>query len=184
MNGTDHGYELGLKPLKLRFLIVATLFIALAASVAIHERSRRVLEKTGSELTRAKSGLAQVKEASMNRRVALANIKSQIFMDSGSGSPEGLIYGKVDEIKARLKPDDMTITALEKKEGNVSLTYTLKFINTNYCEMLNAVSHLQQDVFPFAPVNTIALAPAEQNGKGVVEFTIIGSVLTPDRSKP
>ena len=184
MNPTIDRYELGLKPLKLRFLIAAALFLALAATVAVHERNRRVLEKTDGELTRAKGGLAQVKEASINRRIALTTLKSQLFKDTETGSPERHIYGKVDEIKERLKPDDMSITALEKKEGTVSLTYTLKFINTNYCELLNAVSYLQQDEFPFAPVNSIALAQAEQNGKGVVEFTITGSVLTPDRSKP
>jgi hypothetical protein len=184
MNPTNDRYELGLKPVKLRFLIAAALFLVLAATVAIHDRNRRVLEKTDGELTRAKGDLAQVKEASMNRRIALTTLKSELFKDTETGSPERTIYGKVDEIKARLKPDDMTITALEKKEGNVSLTFTLKFVNANYCELLNAVSLLQQDVFPFTPVNSIALAQSEQNGKGVVEFTITGSVLTPDRGKP
>lgn len=184
MTFTDSRYERGLKPAKRGFWIAAILFVALSTTVAVQERSRRVLEKTHGELTRAKEGLARVKGACLSRRQALTSLKSQFVQNNETTSPERLIYGKIDEIKARLKPDDMTIAALEKKEGDVSLQFTLKFINPNYCELLNSVNQLQQAVFPFTPVNSIAVTQAEQNGKGVVEFTIIGSVLTPERNKP
>ncbi len=183
-NATDSRYKRDIKPLKRVFLIATLLFVATATTFAIQERSRRVLEKTLAELARAREGLSRLKEAGMNRRQALSTLKSQLAKDVATSSPERLIYGKVDEIKARLKPDDMTIGALEKKGGDISLPFTLKFTNPNYCNLLNAVSQLQQSAFPFTPVNSIAISQAEQNGKGVVEFTINGTVLTPERNKP
>jgi hypothetical protein len=164
-------------------MIAAALFLALATTVAIQERSRRVLERTHGELNRARGRLAQVKEASLNRRNALTTLKS--LLDTGAGtSPELLIYGKADEIKAGLKPDDMAIGSLEKKEGNVSLPFTLKFTNPNYCDLLTAVSRLQQAAYPFTMVNSITLAQSEKNGKGVLEFTLTGAVMTSGRKMP
>ena len=183
-NDADSRYEQNIKPLKRVFLTVTVLLLALATTLAIQERNRRLLEKTLSELARAKDGLSRVKEASMSRRNALTTLKAQLVKDVDSGSPERLIYGKVDEIKAGLKPDDMTIATLEKKGGDVSLAFTLKFTNPNYCDLLNAVSRLQQAVYPFTPVNTIAISQVDHNGKGAVEFTINGTVLTPERNKP
>jgi hypothetical protein len=78
----------------------------------------------------------------------------------------------------------MTIGTLEKRGGDVSLTFTLKFTNPNYCDLLNTVSRLQQAVYPFTPVDSIAISQVDRNGKGVVEFTVNGTVLTPERNKP
>ncbi|HEX9023477.1 MAG TPA: hypothetical protein VF799_06545 [Geobacteraceae bacterium] len=184
MIGTSGRYGRDIRPLKRIFAVATAVFLVLATTCAILERNRRVQEKALGELTRARSGLSRLKEAILNRRQALSTIKAQLVRDVATVSPERLIYGKVDEIKARLKPDDMTIGALEKKGGDVSLTFTLKFINPNYGNLLNAVSQLQQSAFPFTPVNAIAISQGEQNGKGVVEFTINGTVLTPERNKP
>ena len=184
MNTSDNRYEPGITPVKRVFLIAAAVFLLLATIVALQERKRLVLVKTIEELDRAKGGGAQIKTATLNRRQALPIIKSMFVPGSESLSPERLVYGKVDEIRTRLKPDDMTITALEEKGGCVSLQYTLKFANPKYNELLNTISQLQQNVFPFTPVNGIALTQTERNGKGAVEFTISGSVLTHDRHTP
>ena len=180
-----HGrYERDIRPLKRVFLITAVLFLALATTFAVQEKNRRVKEKTLAELARAREGLSRVKEAAMNRRRALTALKSQLVTNMESNSPERLIYGKIDELKARLKPDDMTIGTLKKEGGDVSLPFTLKFTNPNYCDLLNAVGHLQHEVFPFTPVNSIAIAQGEHDGKGVVEYTIDGTVLTIERRNP
>jgi hypothetical protein len=183
-NGANNRYASDIKPLKRVFLITSVLFLALAATCAVQKRNRRVQERTLGELARAQEGLRRVREAVVNRRQAMVSLKSQLVTGVAASSPERVIYGKIDEIKARLKPDDMTIGTLEKKGGDVSLAFTLKYTNPNYCDLLNAVSHLQEAVFPFTPVNAIAIAQGEQNGRGVVEYTIDGTVLTPERSKP
>jgi len=184
MTETEGKYEQNVKPLKICFLITTALVLVLATTIVILKRNHRVLEKTNTELVKAFDGLERVKDANLQRKQSLAAIKAQLAGDIDTSSPENRIYGKIDEITSKLKPDDMTITTLEKKGGNLSLHYTIKFINPQYSVLLNAVSQLQHSVFPFSPVNTIAISQTEQNGKGVLEYTISGSVMTPERAKP
>ena len=184
MNRTVSRYASAIKPLKRGFMIATALFLAMATVFTLLKRSHRVLEKTHEELVRARDGLARVQEASRNRKQALAALKARLAQGVETTSPERMIYGKVDEIKTRLKPDDMTIGSVEKKGGDASLQYTLKFINPSYCDLLNSISRLQQAVFPFSPVDSIAISAAEQAGKGVLEFTVTGTILTPERIKP
>ncbi len=184
MNRATGRYDRAIRPLKLGFLIATALFLVLATALVFLKRNHRLLDKTHGELVRAKEGLARVKEAGQNRTQALATLKGQLAKGLETSSPERLIYGKVDEIKAQLKPDDMTIASVEKKGGDASLQYTLKFVNPGYCDLLNAVNRLQQAVFPFAPVDSIAVSQAEQGGKGVVEFTVTGTIQTIDRATP
>ena len=183
MNLNDDIYAKDCKPLKLGFLVITLLVLALATMLVIQKRSHRILEKTDVELVKALEGLTRVKEAIVQRKQALATFKTQQSMNIETASPERLIYGKVDEIMAQLKPNDMTITTLERKGGDVSLQYTLKFISPKYSDLLNALTRLQQSVFPFTPVNTIAISQSDQSGKGAVEFTINGSILIPERIK-
>ena len=165
-------------------MIATVLFLALATALMFLKRDHRVLEKTHSELVRAKDGMARVQEASQNRKQALTTLKAQLVQGLETSSPERMIYGKVDEIKAQLKPNDMTIGSVEKKGSDASLQYTLKFINPNYCDLLTTISRLQQAVFPFTPVDSITISAAEQGGKGVLEFAVTGTILTPERIKP
>lgn len=184
MNHAAGRYEAAIRPLKRRLLMATALFLVLATACAFQERERRKLEKTHKELARAKDGLARVREATRNRREALAALRSQLGQELESNSPERLIYGRIDEIKTRFKPDDMAITAMEKKGGDASIQYTLKFNNSNYCDFLNAVGYLQRTVFPFTPVDSITVSQGELNGKGIVAFTVNGKVLSPVRNRP
>lgn len=177
-------YSSALVPLKRFFWVATLLFLILSITFVIKKRERRVLEKTVIELTKANTGLNVVSEGITNRRLVLTTLKAQLAKNNESISPERLIYGKVDEIAAQFRPDDMTITTLERKDGNISLPFTLKFSNTDYCRLLNVSNQLQHSVFPFTPINTITLTQAEKDGKGVVEYTIIGSILTMLRNKP
>jgi len=184
MSLSNNRYEGGLKSLKRIFMAATLLFITLATIFVIAERNRRVLKKTIQELGKANAGLEGVKTAILNRRNALTTIKAQLVPDNEKSSSERQVYGKVDEIIARFEPNDMTITTLERKGENVSLPFTLKFSNPNYSDFLNNVGQMQRSVFPFTPINSIALTQTEQNGKWIVEYTLTGSVLTVDRNGP
>ncbi|MBI2353987.1 MAG: hypothetical protein HYV06_02970 [Deltaproteobacteria bacterium] len=184
MNLVTNRYENAIKPLKRRFWIGAALFIVLSTACAAQERERRKLEKTHKELVRAKDGLARVRQAILNRKHSLETLRTQLGQGVEKSSSERLIYGRIDDIQSRLKPDDISITAMEKKGGDASLQYTLKFTNTSYSNFINAVCYLQQTVFPFTPVDSITVSQAEVNGRGVVAFTVVGKVLSLDRGLP
>jgi hypothetical protein len=116
-------YESDLKPLKMRFFMAAALLLAVAVVCVSQLRSRLLLEQTFEGLTRAQSGLAQVKEAITNRKHILAMLQTQFGLGVQNSSPEMILYGKIDEIKTRLHPDDITITPVEKKGGEASPVY-------------------------------------------------------------
>lgn len=184
MNLVPNRYEIALKPLKVRFFIAAALLLALAVACVLQLRSRLLLEKTSAELTMAQSGLARVKSAGANRRQVLTALQSQLGQDSQKNSPEIIIYGKVDELKTHLNPDDMTITAIEKKGGEASLQYTLTFTKADFNHLLNSVNYLQRAVFPLSPVTSIAVTQSESKGTAGVSFKVTGKVITSEKIKP
>lgn len=184
MSRTDTQYEIAIRPLKIRFWIAAALFLVVAMAAAQLARTQRLQEKTYSELVRAKGGFDKLKDANSNRRQALAVLKAQLGNRADKNSPESVIYTKLDEIKERLRPDDLTVTAIERKGGEVSLPYTLKFNNYDYNRFLNAISYLQEGILPLTPVHSVTITQADDSGKGMVLFTITGKVLTNQKSKP
>jgi hypothetical protein len=176
-------YEMDIIPLKKRFWIAAGLLLLMVMVFASQIRTRLRMEKTHAELIRAKAGLARVQEATANRKKALEILKTVYMMGITNVSDERLLYGKIEELKFRLGPDDMTISAIEKKGGEVSLPFTLTFINPNYSDFLNTISYLEGTVFPFTQVSAIAVTQAEAGGKGVVSCTINGKILTSERGQ-
>jgi type II secretory pathway pseudopilin PulG len=174
MNRTAGRYDSGIKPQKRFFWIAAFLCLAVATLWTDQKRSRRIQ-------LRAQDGLSLVRQATENRRDVLASLRKALPEEPGNDSPEGLIYGRIDQINARLKPDEMTIATLERRGGELSLQYTLLFVDPGYCELLNAVGYLQQGTFLFTPVNSLAVS---RNGKGGISYVIKGTVLLPEGSRP
>ena len=164
--------------------MAAALLLGMAIVCVSQLRSRLLLEKTLESLTRAQSGLAHVKEANTNRRHALTALQSQFGQGAQNSSPEMVLYGKIDEIKARLNPDDMTITSVEKKGGEASLQYTLSFNTTDFNTLLNAVSYLYGSLFPLAPVSSVVITHSETSGTTGVSAKVAGKVISIEKTNP
>lgn len=173
-----------LTPYKRNFLLAATLFLIVSTVFSLQERERRILGKMQKELVRAKEGQSQIRAAIRDRRSALATFKAQFAENAVKSSPARLIYSRVDEIKAENKPDDMIIGAIEKNGADVSLKYTLSFSNTDYSALLNTISRLQHNVFPFTPVESVTISQGENQGRGVVLNVINGRIISFEESKP
>lgn len=181
MKHAANRFENDLRPLKVRFLIAAALFLVVAIVSVSQFRWRRHLEKTSEELTRAKSGLVRVREANVNRRLVLTALQSKFAQGAQNSSPEMVLYTKIDDIRASLKPDDMTISAVTRGGGEASIQYTLTFKNPEFNNLLNTVSHLHGAVFPLTPVSSIVVTPSGADG---VSYTVAGAVITNERIKP
>lgn len=184
MNFAKNQYEADLMPVKIRFWVAAVLFLVLAVTCVSQTRTWRLQEKTCAELTRAKTGLARLRGATLNRKEALARMKAQPVDNTEHKTPEMLVYWKLDEIKERLRTDDVTVASIEKKGDKVSLPYTLKFNNHSYHEFINAVRYLQKSSSPWTPISSLTISQSGDPGKGAVIFTIAGNVLVNGRGKP
>lgn len=177
-------YEADIILVNKRFRIAVALFLVAALACTWLSRTRKQMELTHGNLLKAKAGLAKVRDANQNRRTALGILKTEYLLGETNVSDDRLLYGKMDELRGRLKPDDLTVATIERKNGEVSLPYTLKFLNPDYNDFLNTISYLEGTVFPFTLVNSVSIARAESGGKGAVSFTINGKVVTSESKKP
>ena len=168
----------------MRFFIAAALLLAVASTATQLHKSRTLLKSTLEGLTKAQSGLVLVKEASANRRLLLTTLQTQLGQGGHSSSPEMVLFQKVDKIKARLNPEDMTITAVERKGGEASLLYTLTFKNKDFNNLLNAVNYLHQASFPLSPVSSVAVTQSAAGEKAGVYFKVTGRIVTSEKPKP
>jgi hypothetical protein len=169
--------------MQIRFWVSAALFLIVAVTCSSQVRSWRIQEKTYKDLVRAKAGLVKLREATQNRKTALAKLKAQPVDNNENKTPEMLVYWKLDEIKERLRTDDVVVTAMEKKGDMASIPYVLKFNNHSYHEFINAIRYLQKSSSPWTPVNSISISQSTVPGKGPVIFTIAGKILA-NKSKP
>jgi hypothetical protein len=164
--------------------VAAALFLVSATVCASQVRIRKVQEMTLEGLNRSLTGLQNVRAASANRRQALAAIQSQFGHGGQHISAELVLYSKVDEIKTRLNPNDMTISAVEKKDGEVSIQYTLKLTGQDFNTLLNSISYLHGSVFPLAPVSSVIIARSDAKGTGGVSSMVTGKIITSEIKKP
>lgn len=176
-------YGTDISPLRKRFWI-AVVFLLITAVLCVSQiRSRRVLEKTRIELLKAKAGLVLLRETSKQRKHAVETLKA-MYTQGSRTSAERLVYGKIDELSARLKPDDVTISAIESKGDEVSLQFVFKFINPNHTDFLNNISYLEGNVFPLTMVSAVSITRTETDGKSVLTCSVTGRVLTTGKGKP
>lgn len=176
-------YRTDISPLNKRFLVAAAMLL-LSAMICVGQiRSRRLLEKTHDELVRAKAGFALLQEATKDRRNALEVLKT-MYAHGGRTSAERIIYGKIDELNDRLRPSNMTISAIERKGDEVSLQYSFKFVNPDYNDFLNNIGYLEGSVLPLTVVSAVSITKAEVDGKGVLSCSIDGKVLTSGKGGP
>ena len=168
---------------RLFWMAAALLLLALLAFLG-QARSKRLLEKTRDDLARAESGLARLQTASAERKKALTALKSQKLPSDAKISPEVLLYRAVDELKARFSPDSLTVSAVERKANEVSLGYSLKYLNPNYSNFLNIVGYLESCNVPSSQVNAVEIVRDGSNGKAEVSCSVTGRLLTSAQGGP
>jgi hypothetical protein len=177
-------YRDSLKAYKFNFLLVTVLFLAVSTACALQERERRFLDRQQKELVRAKEGLTRVRAAILDYRSALVTLKAHYTEETVKATPASQIYSRVDELVARYKPDETVFGTLEKNGDNASLNYTLSFINRDYGILLDTISQLQCNVFPFTPVDSITISQKEHQGRGAVICAISGRVTSMEGPRP
>lgn len=170
-----HHSELG--PLRRRFWISLALFLGAALLCSSQLRVRFTLEKSRAELLKAQAGLAQLRLASAQRQAALEALRSQYGSGEAGASVEQLLYGRIDALRERFRPDELTISGIEKRGDEVSLKYSFRFVNPSFDDFLNALCHLEGSGFPLTMVDSVSVHHALADGKDLLSCTVNGVVL-------
>ena len=176
--------EMDIKPFVQRFRMAAALLLVAALACASQVRTRRLLEQTHGDLVRAESGLDRVRQASRERRHALTTLKAQYLPGDTHLSAERILYERIDDLKARFSPQEMNVSALERRGEEVSLQYSLKFVNPNYGDFLNTVGYLDGAVFPSSLVSAVEVTRVDVAGKAMLSCSVSGKLLSSAKGGP
>ena len=184
MNGFMNNSTISVNMLKRWFFLAATLLLLVAVAWITELRQRVVLEKALKELTRAESGLSQVKAASENRRQVIAALLSRFRQGPAKRSPEMVLYEKAEEMQTSLKADSMIISGISKMGGEASMQFTLTFNNPDYTTLLNTVNSLHTAAFPLTPISSVEVTQSNVKGSGGLSAKVIGKIVTFENTKP
>lgn len=177
-------YDELLKPLRKRFLTGVLLLFIITLLCVYQERTKQLLNKTHKELLRAQDGMSRVKQAIVNRKQALAVFRSQLEKVDDAVSTARIVYSKVDEINAAYRPDEITIGSIEKKGTDVTLSYTLKFVDMDYNRFLTIINELQRGTYPVSQVTSLSIVQSALGGKGAISYSISGILAVIEKVKP
>jgi hypothetical protein len=181
---SKNGLETEVRQLKKRYWMALALFFISSMVCVSLLRTMQVQEKTNRELLRASDGLKLLKGVNINRRMSLAQLKSHFLADGKNASVEKLIYARIDDLKTRFKPNDLTIASIEKKGEEVTLNYTLKFLNPDFNYFLNTVNALEEIDYPLTVVSSVSITRSAAKDGNVLSCAVSGKVLAFSDNSP
>jgi hypothetical protein len=184
MNGFMNNSTISVNTLKRWFSLAAALLLLMAVAWITELRQRVVLEKHLKELTRAESGLSQVKAAANSRRQVIAALQSRFGQSLAKKSPEMVLYEKAEEMQTSHKADNIIISGIAKTGGEASMQFTLTFTNPDYTTLLNTVTSLHTAPFPLTPISSVEVAQSSVKGAEGLSARVIGRIVTIENTKP
>lgn len=184
MNLANISYETDLRPIKRRFWMATALFLAASLALVSQIRQSLDLEQTRLGLERAESGLDRLRKGTLERKKALATLKARSLGGAANASPERILYERIDDVNARFHPDDTSVSPIENKGGEVTLPFSLTFLNPDYNNFLNAVSYLEGATNPASQVSSLDVALTETGGKTTLACSVKGKLVTSAKARP
>lgn len=158
-------------------LVIATLLGSVLALLLRKTQSQRALLEQHTKIV-ANLPRMQAETASIQQQVNA--FRQTLPAGFGSRSAGLLLYTRLDEIKSRLQPSEMTVSPLETKEGLQTVGFTLKVPVTRYGELVNDMGHLQTNLVPHVDFRELSITPKAAEGTIVVSGSVVLPPLTGD----
>ena len=157
----------------IQLIIILAIFTLLGATLAVMIRKEQSLIKLRASHRTIAANLPRMAEDIRLLHEQVANFRLLTPARGAGRSVELLLFSRLDQVKNTIPSSLMTVTALEKKDGKASVTFSLKLPLQSYTTAINSIGRLQTETFPFVVVNRIGLDAATG------QFSIDGSVIMP-----
>jgi hypothetical protein len=112
----------------------------------------------------------------------ISRFKRLLPVGYGVKSPEWFVYARLDEIKSRLAVPDMTVNAIQIKDGVRTTHFALKILHPDYSQVLNKLAVLETEVFPFVSISSIEISNRSSEASVGLTMSVEGDVIMPDTS--
>jgi hypothetical protein len=90
-----------------------------------------------------------------------------------------LLFTRLDEIKTRLPPGEMTVKTLETREGQLSLEFSYKPATLSYTSLLNTLGQLELLILPYVSIRKVMAENPVAEKPGPLAITVDGILMTP-----
>lgn len=161
--------------LAFRLAVLILIAMLLGSALALLLRKGQSLRQLLVLHTRILANLPLMQAETSQLHQQVAAFRQALPADLAARSPDLLLYSRLDQIKSRLQPSEMTINPPEHKDGSHRIDFTLKAPISRYSAVVNGMGQLQAELFPFTDFREITLAPTAADSTLMVS----GSVLLP-----
>ena len=165
--------------LAIRLALVITLFAVLSTSLATLLRYREALNTLLAHHQVIQRNLAQMRMATNEIRDTIAGFKRLLPNGFDRASSEMLLFTRLDEIKTRLPPGEMTVKTLETREGQLSLEFSYKPATLSYTSLLNTLGQLELLILPYVSIRKVMAENPVAEKPGPLAITVDGILMTP-----
>lgn len=169
--------------LAVKLMIAIVIFVIVATSLAAMSRYRETLVITVAQHRTLSDKLGHMRRVIAEEREAIAGFKRLLPPGYGVKSPEWFVYARLDEIKSRMAAQDMTVKAIETKDGVRTAHFSLKIPHPDYSQVLNRLAALETEVFPFTSISSIEISNQSSATFTGLTMTIEGDVIMPGGDK-
>jgi hypothetical protein len=171
--------ERNLKKMERLFLFSAVAAIILLSVLAGVRKLERCQTERVAGLRQAKANLVLMQQNAADMEQTAAQLALLTPAQVRERSPETLLYGKLDEIKALFPKAGLTVGGIEDSPEGLKLPFTLKLIDTDYTAFVNGLGRMRAAAIPFVAVRNVVIAQAADQGKPVVTYDVEGTVSVP-----
>ena len=165
--------------LAIRLALVITLFAVLSTSLATLLRYREALNTLLAHHQVIQRNLVQMRMATNEIRDTIAGFKRLLPNGFDRASSEMLLFTRLDEIKTRLPPGEMTVKTLETREGQLSLEFSYKPATLSYTSLLNTLGQLELLILPYVSIRKVMAENPVAEKPGPLAITVDGILMTP-----
>lgn len=168
--------------LMIRFCCILGLFALFSAGLVVSIRYQKMLATTTASQETIVRNMARMQTTAREVEKTVAGFKRLLPPGYGSLSAERLLYTRLDELKVDLQPAEMTLKALENREGLLSIEFTASFPlrrASDYATIVNQLGRQETVAFPFISIESIIIGQDSAGAAGGLKIQVEGTVQTP-----
>ncbi|MDD2272712.1 MAG: hypothetical protein PHP95_10150 [Desulfuromonadaceae bacterium] len=168
-----------LQRLAVRLMFSILFFVIVSTSLAAMSRYRQNLTITVAQHKTLLEKLGHMHQIIAEEREAITIFNNLLPADYGVKSSDLFIYKRLDEIKSLPSVKEMTVKAIETKDGERIAHFLFKIQNPDYSQVLNRLATLETKVFPFVSISLIEISKQSGITYTGLAMTIEGDVTMP-----